>query len=354
MLPGESSSNGVRARACYTAGFLLYYGRDLSRSLEAQHRVEESLALYRACGDQQGQALSECLLGVCLMAKYTLSSRITTPRPEYLQARPLGTAGLAVCRALGNVPDLALALLWNGSIAFSGGELDVTRAFCEESLSLSEKTGNQIYLGQTMEYLGLLSLLQGDQTTARRSFQKCLLLAQEVGDKTTRMVSSIFLGLTAYYQQDFQLMEADTQASLELSQEIGYLSWRMFAHRIIGIAILRQGQWKRAVDFFQENLSLAQKTAGYAYDLQVFPMPMAGVAIGLGKFEDAARLLGATEVQFENFFKPLDDWDRIEFDRIAASARERLDDQTFMRAWAEGRAMTLAQAIRAANEVVNF
>jgi hypothetical protein len=209
-------------------------------------------------------------------------------------------------------------------------------------------------LGLTMEYLGFLSLSQGDQTTARRSFQKCLVLAQEMDDKTTRMVASIFLGLTAYYQQDFKLMDTDAQDSLKISQGIGSLIWQMFALRNVGIAALRQGQPKRAATFFQENLSLAQKAAGYAYDLQVFPMYMAGVAIGLGKFGDAARLLGATEMQFENFFKPLDDWDQIEFDRIAASARKRLDDQTFMRAWAEGRAMTLAQAIRAANEVVNF
>jgi tetratricopeptide (TPR) repeat protein len=288
------------------------------------------------------------------MAKYSLSSRITTPRPEYQSARSLAAAGLAVCRELDNESDLALALLWNGEIAYYGGEPDAARTFCEESQALFEKTGNQIYIGLITEYLGILSLTQGDQATARRYFQKCLVLAQEMKDKTTGMVASLFLGLTAYYQQDFDLMETDAQASLALSREVGSPSWRMFSLRTVGIAALRQGQWRRSIEFFLENLSLAQKTAGYEYDLQVFPTYMAGVAADLGRFDRAARLLGATEAQFETFFKPLDPWEQAEFDRIATSARARLDEETLTAAWAKGRALTLDQAIQEAKGVADL
>ena len=149
-------------------------------------------------------------------------------------------------------------------------------------------------------------------------------------------------------------METDAKASLALSREIGSLTWRMFSLRNVGIAALRQGQWKRAVEFFLENLSLAQRTTGYEYDLRVFPMYMAGVAAGLGRFEYSARLLGATEAHFASFFKPLDAWDQAEFDRIAASARERLDGKTFITAWTEGRALTLDQAIQEAKDVADL
>ncbi len=224
----------------------------------------------------------------------------------------------------------------------------MARAFCAESQALYEKTGNQIYMGLIIEYLGIFSLTQGDLATAQRYFQKCLVLAQEMKDKTTRMVASLFLGLTAYYRQDFKSMATDVKASLALSREIGSLTWRMFALRNVGIAALRLDQWKRAVEFFLENLSLAQRTTGYEYDLRVFPMYIAGVAAGLGRFEYAARLLGATEAHFATFFKPLDAWDQAEFDRIAASARERLDEQTFNAAWEEGRKLSLEEALEEA------
>ena len=81
---------------------------------------------------------------------------------------------------------------------------------------------------------------------------------------------------------------------------------------------------------------------------------MAGVAADLGRFDRAARLLGAAEAYFDTFFKPLDPWEQAEFDRIAALARERLDDKTYVTAWTEGRALTLDQAIQEAKVVADL
>ena len=59
----------------------------------------------------------------------------------------------------------------------------------------------------------------------------------------------------------------------------------------------------------------------------------------------AARLLGASERALETLgaaYQPNDKW---EIDGMIAAVRAQLDEATFQTAWAEGRKLTLEQAI---------
>ena len=74
---------------------------------------------------------------------------------------------------------------------------------------------------------------------------------------------------------------------------------------------------------------------------------MAGVQ---GQQVRAARLLGAVEALLEATNDHVDPADRAEYDRDVAAARAQLDEATFAAAWAEGRAMTMEQAMAYALE----
>jgi predicted ATPase/class 3 adenylate cyclase len=352
ILPREGNSwIRTRARACYMVAYDVIEGAsDFSRASEARQLLEESIELYQASHDRLGVAESQCLLGFCLVNKYALATHISQPRPEYPLAHALGSQGLAICRELGDESDLALALYWNASIEYYGMELATAYAYAEESLSLLENIGDRLRIGMALSLLSWYHFLQGDLTLAQRYSQRAMAVAQELNNKPVVMVNTQLSGVIAYYQQDFQQMAGHFQVTLRFSREIGGLSWRMFSLRGLGIAALRQNQWSQAAEFFLEHFFLAQKFEGYDYDLRVFPLYMAGVAAGLGRIERAARLLGATEAQFETFFKPLDNWDQAEFDRIAALARLGLNEVTFKTLWTEGRAMTLEQAIIYSNQ----
>jgi hypothetical protein len=71
----------------------------------------------------------------------------------------------------------------------------------------------------------------------------------------------------------------------------------------------------------------------------------AGVLVMSGKADLAARLFGAVESLLESIAGRLDPSDQKEFDYYVAAIRGQLDDAKFEKAWAEGRAMTLEQAI---------
>ncbi len=348
ILPREGNSwIRTRARACYTVAYVVIEGAsDFSRASEARQLLEESIELYQASNDRLGLAASQCLLGVCLVSKYALATHISQPRPEYPLAHALGSECLAISRELGDESDLALALYWNAGIEFYGMELEAAYAYAEESLSLLENIGDRLRIGAVLNFLSWYHFLLGDLTSAQRYSQRAMALAQELNNKPVVMMNTQLLGLIAYYQQDFQQMAVQFQVTLRFSREIGGLTWRMFSLRGLGIAALRQNQSSQASEIFLEHFLLAQKFEGYDYDLRIFPLYMAGVAAGLGQLERATRLLGATEVRFETFFKPLDNWDQAEFDRIAELARLGLNETTFKTLWGEGRAMTLEQAIK--------
>jgi len=56
-------------------------------------------------------------------------------------------------------------------------------------------------------------------------------------------------------------------------------------------------------------------------------------------------LFGAVEASCEALGRKMGIADRAEYDRIIAMVRTQLDEATFNVAWAEGRKMTLEQAI---------
>ena len=66
--------------------------------------------------------------------------------------------------------------------------------------------------------------------------------------------------------------------------------------------------------------------------------------------ERAARLLGAATALLDAMHYTLDTSDRLDYDRIVANVQAQLDEVSYVTAWAEGRAMTVEQAIAYALE----
>jgi hypothetical protein len=71
-----------------------------------------------------------------------------------------------------------------------------------------------------------------------------------------------------------------------------------------------------------------------------------------GKHEEAAQLLGAVEPLLASFriTGHMDPSDQKDFDHYVGAVRAQLDQDTFAKAWAVGRKMTMEQAIEYALE----
>ncbi|MBI3973469.1 MAG: adenylate/guanylate cyclase domain-containing protein [Chloroflexi bacterium] len=99
-----------------------------------------------------------------------------------------------------------------------------------------------------------------------------------------------------------------------------------------------------ALSLHEQSLALQQE-AGDRWGIIECLEGLARVAGAQGQLEWGARLLGAAEALREAIGAPLPPADRADYDRDVAVVRAGLGEATFATAWAEGRAMSLEQAV---------
>jgi hypothetical protein len=115
----------------------------------------------------------------------------------------------------------------------------------------------------------------------------------------------------------------------------------------LGYVALHQGDNRQAAAHFMESLALRQ-TLGSNLWMAECLVGMASVVVVQGQGEQAARLFGAVQDVLESSGAMLSPADRNEYERNVLAARAKLDETTFAAAWAQGRAMTLEQAVATA------
>ena len=131
---------------------------------------------------------------------------------------------------------------------------------------------------------------------------------------------------------------------VSLARETGD-KWRIaYSLRGVGIAALLQGDYARAAAVYTESLALCRELGERWVTEECF-FGLAGVACARARYKQAARLLGAAETLREALGRQPASFERAVYDQRMASTRDALGDAVFAAACAEGRAMTLEQAI---------
>jgi non-specific serine/threonine protein kinase len=117
----------------------------------------------------------------------------------------------------------------------------------------------------------------------------------------------------------------------------------------LGDVVRHQGDHDRAVTLFEESLTL-HRDLGHKHGIADGLERLAGAACGQGQWERAARLFGAAEALREAIDVPRPPADRPDLERSLVALRAGLDERALAAAWAEGRALTLEQAVAVALE----
>jgi non-specific serine/threonine protein kinase len=131
-----------------------------------------------------------------------------------------------------------------------------------------------------------------------------------------------------------------------LAREIGAREVIFVALHPLAAIALADGDDEQAAQLFEEGLSLSAEV-GEATNTAYCLEGLATIAASEGRLERAARLWGAAEAILEAIeviaypYAP----DHSLHHRQVEAARDRLDQDTWTRAWAEGLAMTVEQAV---------
>ncbi len=272
------------------AGALTYFWNYRTHWSEGRRRLEEALA---RSAEAPKSVLPKALQGATL-----LNWRIG----DYERGTALGEKGLALCDELGDSGNRAWLLMW----------------------------------------LGILSMRQGDYARATTLFEESITLSRAVGNPYLTSLGLGQLGVAARNQHDYRQAIALHTQSLALFRQVGGADGIAYGLRNLGIDTLRQDDYGRAAAYFAEGLGLCYENKWLAYECLE---GLAAVAHSRGDNARAARLFGAGTSLQELIGHARSPIDLADKEHRVASVRTAIGDAAFAAAWAEGRAMTLEQAI---------
>ena len=242
----------------------------------------------------------------------TSASAFALIQGDYPEATRLAEESLQLARAHGDTGRIANALSNLGAIALAGGDSKKARPLLEEAVGLSRELDEKPVAARAINNLGDLALTVGEYARAETLFQESLELLRELGD-TSNVARSLFN---------------------------------------LGAAALQLGQHGRARSRFRESIGLSHKMEDkedLAWCLEGF----AALAVAEEEPDRAARLLGAAGGLLEAMggeFKP---FERLLHEETVVSVRGRLTPHSFDAGWAEGKSLSLEQAVEYALETAD-
>src|SRR5215212_9081921 len=225
------------------------------------------------------------------------------------------------------------------------------RQMIEESLALFRPLGDKDGIGRALGTGGLIALGQKRYERGFSLMEESIDLALEVGDSWAAAAMLGFSATVPFGQGDLTRARQLAERGLSLAREVGARDVLYVTLHPLAAIALAERDHERAAQLFEEGLTLSAEV-GEANNVAYCLEGLATIAASEGRLERAARLWGSAQAILE----PIEviaypyATDRTLHDQQVAAARERLKEETWTRAWEEGRAMTTEQAIEYALE----
>jgi tetratricopeptide (TPR) repeat protein len=352
--------------------------------------IREWLERLETEHDNQRAALATCQAGMEGGVEAGLrlcvgASEFWVRRGYWTEGRERCAAALAQAGTEGRTKERGMVLIKAGLMAMYQGEPIAARFLFEESLSIHRGIGEPVGLslhflriiaqklgddatmrsiseelralnphrkrtGVTALHEGDDALAQGDYDSARALYEESLAMHRNDGDLWYMSAPIRHLGHVARHQGDYAAARSLYEESTAILLQFGVpmviaenLGWQ-------GIVISFQGDYAAAHSLLlEEKLGICRESghaSGIAHSLEGFAV----LAAQQSQPERAARLWGAAEALREAIFDPMCQFERAEYERNVATARAALGEEAFAAAWAEGRKMTMEEAVEYALE----
>jgi len=218
------------------------------------------------------------------------------------EAKHLFEKALAIERRQNNQSEVAEILIHMGWVMTELSDHGLE--FTKEGISLAREIDDRNGMAHGLNVLGEIHRLRADFVAARKCYEESLSLTREIGNQLRETMVMANLGMVAFYLGDFKQARQRQLETYRLALEIG------------------------------DESTIA---GGIAFN--------GGYLGALGQPERAVRLLAAGDSQMAALGSRQQPVDQVLVDRLIAMVREKLDDDTFDRLWAEGEAMSLEDTI---------
>lgn len=298
---------------------------------EARETAEEAVAVARAAGDTNMLVMHLGPLGWALAMQGALDA-----------AEAVYVEGLQTARDLGNRPWAEWCLAGLAVITGMRGDLDRATETIEEIVSRSRSSGS--LFPTFVMYAAELAYRRGDVRAAEEHADELSALARAIewGLMSTRALE--LKSNLSLLRGDVTGAEAfmEDAAAVEL-EDSGAAAWWAIMPGRARVARAR-GDHAAAEDLWHQVLR-SQVDGGTPLEVPDVLEALAGLAALAESDEEAARLFGAAEAAREHMGVVRPPVDQGAYEADVALVRERLSEEDFERAWDEGRAMTLEEAV---------
>ena len=270
----------------------------------------------------------------------------------YWEFRGLGTEGHAWVMTMLSLPGASARTVARARALYSASWLDSMRgnfagqrSLAQESADIFQEAGQLLEAGRALTQQAIAETRLGAQVAARALLERSAEIARELGDQWGLTFALGQLGHVAYQEGDLAAARGYREEAASVARAVGDRHTLGLALAGLALVARTQGYHDESAKLFQETLLVSSELK----DQWIMPRAtggLAGAAVLAGNYERAARLFGATVamrdtsgiVEATRTFRDL-------YERDEAEARAALGDEAFAAAWAEGRAMTLEQAV---------
>jgi predicted ATPase/class 3 adenylate cyclase len=265
-------------------------------------------------------------------------------RAEEASEEGLGLEGVELLRTGGGDSIAADLRRMLGMVVGTRGELERETELVEESLKLSREAGNIRGMGLSLFILGGAWRPRGELERATQLLEEALTMFRETGDQA--LIASVLthLGFTFLFRGDLERAKAASEEAAAMLRKQKHKAYLADALNTLGWVALLRGDSERAIALYAEGMQ-AQREIGAKVTAPGNLLGLACVAAARGEVERAARLFGASEALPEAMGTPPEPGERALQEPYLAAAHTQLDETSWQEAWAQGRAMTLDEAI---------
>ena len=345
--PQSKSYPLARAKALHAQANLLYWVQKLDLAYIA---AQESLDLFRACGDVLGQIDSLLILAE--------SYNIWNSEIKELQQQALDLS-----KSAGDQWRQAQALV---ALSWFGNDYSFRISLLEEAVALFKKVGDLELTIEHMILLGAYELWNGSPQSAQKWMNEAIeasqhsnkllvkngtgnidgiiILSRQLRNRSWLAYTLQIFGRIAFACGNSEEAYASLQKSIEIGQEIGHRLVYFWSRTHLAYLMLHEGDITEARYHFMDaaqNFQNDKNVGGVVFSLE----GMAGLYNVLEKHNIAVRLIGwadATRQEINDVRPPIE---QAEVDKIIAACLARMGEAAFSDAYDEGQKMTLDEAV---------
>ena len=253
-------------------------------------------------------------------------------------------------RLLGDKWNLALTLAFHIGGKLTSGNIDEAKASVEEGLALVEELGDKYVIGS------ILTAASYIEAYVNRDFAKAEALSEKAGEHLKEHGSHWSYGIATYgfanllrMENQFEKAREKLKIAMQTMQEIGSTRNVIMIKSDLAHILRYEGNYPEAITAYRETIKewqrIGQRSA-VAHQLEC----MAFIAKSLEQPERALRLLGAAEALRQRIEIDMSALERAEYEAEVVDLKANMDEKEFASFWAEGRFMTMEQAIAYAIE----